>query len=30
MDGGLAILGGTTILYGLKKVTDQAKGSGSI
>jgi hypothetical protein len=25
MGGGLAALGGTTILYGLKKVTDQAK-----
>jgi hypothetical protein len=25
MGGGLAVLGGTTLLYGLKKVTDQAK-----
>ena len=25
MGGGLAVLGGTTILYGQKKVTDQAK-----
>jgi hypothetical protein len=25
MGGGLAVLGGTAILYGLKKVTDQAK-----